>query len=137
MCGARKEGNNLPMNTTDKNKVIHPQTVEIPQPLEVQHSISDDLVVEMLRVASFFTKNPDKFDGSCATMRLNGCGCVLAHLTGATWSNSTCMDDFSLGLAKSRWPQHHAAFKSIYAYSPGENAQWAVARIETFLRTGE
>lgn len=116
------------MNNIAKNNAVHPQTVEIPQPLEIHPSVSADLAREMLRVADTLCRCPELFDGGTVVdLYPDRPRCIIGHLTG------------NRHLAFERWPENQPALYRMYgeANAHGDDAGWAIARIEHFLRTGE
>lgn len=118
------------MNKLAQNSTIHPQTVEVPAPLEIHPSVDPVLAQKLLRITDMFSLHPETFNGFVSHVE-NGCGCIIAHLKeGRNIHGFKVADEY---------PASSQALRRIYneAASAGECAPWAINRIETFLRTGE
>lgn len=115
------------MKTTHQT-TVYPQTVEIPEPLEVHPSVDPELAAIMLGVSDMIARAPQCFNGRISTITHDGCGCIIALAMGRPMLSSAWMAKF---------PKSEAVLHQINGEAIGKDAAWAIARIEEFLSTGQ
>lgn len=97
--------------------------------IETSPEIPKDLVNAMRRVRKLFIKNPEKYVESNPFLSTDGYGCILAHIAGHGLGASSVI----LNYPKLRIPLQQIYKSSVSRIDPN----WAIARIETFLRTAQ
>lgn len=127
------------MNKITQNNAVHPQTVEIPQPLEAHPSVSESLANGLLAAVEKFHREPRVFDMGAGVGAMERgqserfCVICWAHkLTGFDYSGYNLWETPSpLG--------HPARIYDVDQWPCKTDSQCiskTIARIEHFLRTG-
>lgn len=135
------------MNT--KNTTQFPQTVEIPQPLEVHPSVDPELARGLMAACEYIAANPDKFDMAEGHITYDGRGCVICHAARLSKWNRTAVEgsgiaadeqevtSFPLGDWRRIYSPHGWNKENCGANNGYTQHEPRIARIEHFLRTGE
>ncbi len=129
----------------EQNSVCHPQTVEIPQPLEVHPSVSELAARLLATVIERLMAKPDSFNQNSASISCESPCCILGHcaiLIGASNVDESRPEFLGLNrvqFQKIFWPDQWPK-----QFRPANDNEWkgipaatGIARIEHFLRTGE
>lgn len=131
------------MNKLHSNNAVHPQTVEVPEPLTVHPSVDPELARGLISAVEYIYAHPEEFSMESSDFN-NICGprgCAICHaerLSGfkrnrAEWSRNVDPSKIPLGDGRRIY--------DIRFYA-GTGFDWSskfppVARIEHFLRTGQ
>lgn len=123
--------------TTNHPGVIHPQTVEIPQPLDVHPSVSQRAQEILMQVAELLAKSPERY---AQRTPCGSCCCIIGHaealghgesgLSQTQRSRIFLMMYWPTALMKAAQPYYNSMAVDV-------PASIGIARIEWFLRTGE
>lgn len=125
-----------------ENNAVHPQTVEIPQPLEVHPSVSSLAAELLMKTAELLAHEPACY------LQSNPCGsvcCIIGHMEAIAGVDTLFGDSSThvrIGLQGDQYekifhlPEWPAHIRQNYA-SENVPASIGIARIEHFLRTGE
>jgi hypothetical protein len=131
------------------NSVYHPQTVDVPLPLEVHPSVSPLAAELLMKTCDAIAREPKEYDQSLPISR--GCGspcCIIGHmgnLIGFRGSLDTHNCE-KIGLTVAQYKAIWSAYSwpAQFYQRGGNELRWpdipaltAIARIEHFLRTGE
>lgn len=126
---------------TDRNKVQHPQTVEIPDPLEIHPSIDPELANGLMAALESIAAKPETF---CfvANVWEGTRGCVICHAEKfSNWKRpaheNRSMKPYPLGDFQRIFFWDNGNGDSVYEKFGWDTNFGRFARIEHFLRTGE
>ncbi len=137
------------MNKLAQNQTAHPQTVEIPQPLEIHPSVNPELAKGLMAACEHISCHPEQFDMSAPGFDSEGKGCVICHVERlSNWRRDRTIthtialsENEVYGWALGDWRRIFSPFgwnKDNCGHYAGYNYDESrFARIEHFLRTGE
>lgn len=129
----------------EQNNATHPQTVEVPVPLEVHPSVSPLAAELLMRVVEEIGSRPENYNQQNPVRKrwLSGCEspcCIIGwmeHFAG----QSDC-SGAAVGLTKRQYDSifsygQWGQFLDVQKLAKDVPASVGIARIEHFLRTGE
>lgn len=120
------------MNST-KTNLVHPQTEEIPAPLEIHPSVDPELARGLINAVEYINQHPEEFDMTNPVFA-DGKGCIICHAERLSdWRRpANFMNWWSLN------PRPIDSWLHIFwAGCAGFTNEGRMARVEKFLRTGE
>lgn len=132
------------MNQTKSHQgITYPQTVEIPEPLEIHPSVDPELARGLIAAVEYIEDHPAQFDiGRCVFVDGKGCICCHAERL-SSWQRpcSPKSDEFLSAQSLDDIPIGHWERVYWYMYWPKQfdyrTAEGRVNRVNHFLRTGE
>lgn len=136
---------NNPANHPGVIHPLYPQTVEIPQPLEIHPSVDPELARGLINAVEYINEHPEELQMTNGHSYEKG-GCVICHVErlsnwkrpALTGMEGEAEKDTPLGNWKRIYQPN--AWGNKFNFDKGcswQHAEGRIARIEHFLRTGE